>query len=154
MEILTETGPDAQKMAAFVEQKLLSSLAKTNIQSKNANVVLSVRDGAGNLTGGITASASYGWLLIKTLWVEEENRGAGIGRHLVEAMHCAGKKIDCHAVWLDTSSKDAMKFYSGLGYEVFGVLENTDGQIPETHKRWFMKKTCELSRSTQCLKHR
>lgn len=140
MKIRPETGADAQELAAQVEHELLASLANTNDQATNTEIVLSARDEDGALIGGLTSSTSYGWLLIKTLWVRKDNRGRGIGRRLVEAAHDAGKKVDCHAAWLDTSNQDARNFYSGLGYEVFGLLENKDGQFPEKHKRWFMKK--------------
>jgi len=41
---------------------------------------------------------------------------------------------------LDTSNPTAKHFYSKLGYEVFGKLENLDEQFPSGHCRWFMKK--------------
>ncbi|MEM7461374.1 MAG: GNAT family N-acetyltransferase [Pseudomonadota bacterium] len=140
MDIRTETGVEAQQISAQVERELLSALGDANQQAVNSSIVLSARDDSGKLIGGITASTSYGWLLIKTLWVRDEHRGAGIGRLLVEKMQDCGKDADCHAAWLDTSNLDAKYFYARLGYEVFGTLENIEGQFPAGHKRWFMKK--------------
>ncbi len=140
MEILKETGPEGSQVSALVEMELLASLAQSSIQAENSDLVISARDGTGNIIAGMTASTSYGWLLIKTLWVREEDRGNGIGRKLVEAAHNAGRKVSCHAAWLDTSSAEARDFYTGLGYEVFGELANAPGQFPEDHKRWFMKR--------------
>ncbi|MGI9401691.1 MAG: GNAT family N-acetyltransferase [Rhizobiaceae bacterium] len=140
MDILKETGPEGLQVSAFVAQELLASLAKSSVQAENSDLVISARDGTGNIIGGITASTSYGWLLVKTLWVREENRGGGIGRGLVMAAHDAGRKAGCHAAWLDTSSAEARDFYTGLEYEVFGELANAPGQFPEVHKRWFMKR--------------
>ncbi len=140
MEVRTETGAEAQQISAQVERELLSALADANQQAENSNIVLSARDDDGELIGGITASTSYGWLLIKTLWVREKHRGTGIGRVLVEKIENAGRQADCHAAWLDTSNLEARSFYTGLGYEVFGTLENAEWQSPPSHKRWFMKK--------------
>ena len=54
-------------------------------------------------------------------------------------------ELDCHSLWLDTSSPKAMQFYAALGYEVFGALENKEDQQPPTHRRWFMRKAINLN---------
>ena len=89
---------------------------------------------------GLTASTSYGWLLIKTLWVHEDQRGTGLGRQLVEAAEKKAQDLGCANAWLDTSNPAAHGFYRALGYEAFGVLENDQYTTPTGHRRWFMKK--------------
>lgn len=131
------------KVSAQIEHGLLSSLHAQNEQALNTSFALCKRDEMGHLIGGVTASTSYGWLLIKTLWVDEASRGQGIGECLMQATQDKGLKLGCHGVWLDTSSAPAKAFYTKLGYEVFGEMANGSGQVPVDHKRWFMKRALQ-----------
>jgi len=126
--------------AATIEAALMRSLHEMLPQAENSSFVLSAKSSDGGLVGGLTASTSYGWLLVKTLWVAEINRHQGLGRSLMNAAETKALDIGCHSAWLDTSSPDAMQFYRQLGYQTFGRLSNTTSQHPETHQRWFMKK--------------
>ena len=127
-------------LAEWLESKLLNSLRNDLQQSLNIGFTLSARSSEGEVIGGVVASISYGWLLVKIVWVAESERGSGIGRGLMNAVEAKAKELDCHSVWLDTSNPTAKHFYSKLGYEVFGKLENLDEQFPSGHCRWFMKK--------------
>lgn len=141
-------GPEASvtiaegdpKVADTIETELLRSLRATLPQSENQGFVLSAKSTGGELAGGLTGSTSYGWLLIKSLWVAEAQRGKGLGRTLMDKAENKARDLGCHGAWLDTSSPDAMRFYRRLGYETFGQLANATGQPPETHRRWFMSK--------------
>lgn len=130
--------------AIAVDAALQKALGCTLPQTHNSHFILGARDDQTRLVGGLTASTSYGWLLIKTLWVDTTCRKQGIGAALVD---CAEKRClaaGCHAAWLDTSNPDSMSFYASLGYETFGELANLPGQFPETHHRWFMKKSLKI----------
>ncbi|MEX0347969.1 MAG: GNAT family N-acetyltransferase [Paracoccaceae bacterium] len=138
--ILRVPNPQADQVAAEIEAALLASLAVTNTQSENSSFVLEERAPDGRLLAGLTASTSYGWLLVKTLWVDDALRGQGMGRRLMQAAEDKGREIGCHGAWLDTSNPEAHAFYRRLGYSDFGTLQNTPGYHPENHSRWFMKK--------------
>ncbi len=107
--------------------------------------MLSAKSAQNSLIGGLTASTSYGWILIKTLWVDEAQRNQGVGRLLMEEAEAKGIGLGCHSAWLDTSNPDAKTFYETLGYEVFGELSNDAEQFPESHRRWFLKKSLDRS---------
>ncbi|MCV0424551.1 MAG: GNAT family N-acetyltransferase [Roseibium sp.] len=138
LSIATEAESDAT--AAEIERKLLTSLAQTNAQSRNESFVLKSTSDTGQLLGGLTASSSYGWLLIKTLWVDDLFQRTGLGSRLVAAAEQKGRELGCFNVWLDTSSPPAHAFYLKLGYHDFGMLENGPDQPPAEHRRWFMRK--------------
>lgn len=129
-----------ERVAERLEAELLLSLRCELQQSLNSGFTLSVKGPEGELIGGLVASTSYDWLLVKILWVAKNQRNSGIGRSLMAAAEVKARELDCHSVWLDTSSPQAFQFYSKLGYEVFGQLENSEGQFPPDHRRWFMKK--------------
>ncbi|MFK7993950.1 MAG: GNAT family N-acetyltransferase [Granulosicoccus sp.] len=135
---IVESG---EEIAVYLEEKLLSSLRAENTQAKNSNIVLSARDSDDQIIGGLVASTSYSWLLIKILWVEKHHRGAGIGRSLMERAETSARTIGCHSAWLDTSSSDSCIFYLKLGYMTFAELKNSADQAPPGHERWFMKKS-------------
>lgn len=123
-----------------IETELLRSLRDDLPQGENASFVLSARDAESRLAGGLTASTSYGWLLVKSLWVAPPYRRRSLGRMLLGRAEERARSIGCHGVWLDTSNPAAKDFYAGLGFIVFGKLENAPDQQPPSHRRWFMKK--------------
>ncbi|WP_305986933.1 GNAT family N-acetyltransferase [Roseibium sp. MMSF_3544] len=131
---------DKAAIADAIEDRLLQSLAKENTQSLNEDFVLKATDENARLLGGLRASTSYHWLLIKTLWVEESVRGSGLGSRLVELAEIEARRLGCHGAWLDTSNEAAHKFYLDLGYNDFGVLANRPDQALPGHRRWFMQK--------------
>ena len=136
LEIRDETARSG--LIAEIERNLLKSLQETQAQSVNSDFTLSMRDEAGELIAGLVGSTSYGWLLIKMIWVSEHHRKQGYGRALMHSAETIAKDRDCHAMRLDTSSASSHAFYQSLGFEVFGALANTARQHPPDHKRWFM----------------
>ena len=131
---------DDVSISQRIHAELTTALRGALPQAGNTSFALSARDAEGTLVGGLTAATSYGWMLVKTIWVDEAFRGQGLGRDLMERAEQKARKIGCHGAWLDTSSPEAMRFYAGLGYASFGELANAAGQHPESHRRWFMKK--------------
>lgn len=127
--------------ALTIERNLLASLRSSLPQSTNEEFVLAAKLEDGTLAGGLTASTSYGWLLIKTLWVGEKHRRQGLGQSLVQEAEIKASELGCHCAWLDTSNPKARVFYENLGYAVFSKLSNSKDQEPSSHQRWFMKKT-------------
>lgn len=128
------------KVAGEIEDALLNSLADLNEQSVNSSVVMTVNDDDGLLMAGISGFTSYGWFLVKLLWVSDIHRGSGVGKELMLAAEDEAKLLGCHSAWLDTSNSKAREFYLRLGYADFGVIENGSDKEPANHSRWFMKK--------------
>jgi len=127
-------------VAKDIETALLADLRKTATQGQNETITLSVNAADGRLVAGLVGSTSYGWLLIKVLWVADELRRQGYGRALVLNAFAQAKSLECHNAWLDTSNRTAMQFYTALGFDVFGSLANSGPQEPLGHQRWFLKR--------------
>ena len=125
--------------AAIIEAALLADLRQRAPQGQNEAMTLSVTATDGTLCAGLFGSTSYGWILIKVLWVAPDFRRAGYGRALVVDACDRAKALGCHGAWLDTSDYDARQFYEAMGFEVFGTLQNQGMQIPGGHQRWFMR---------------
>ena len=126
---------------AETEVNLLNSLRSELPQGANQAFGFKICNDDGLQIAGLSASTSYGWLLIKLLWVEETCRGRGLASQLMDKAEERGRSIGCHSAWLDSSNPEAKLFYEKRGYEIFGLLENQPGQSPDGHKRWFMKRT-------------
>lgn len=140
VDISFATATEKKVAAAVIEQRLLQTLAVVNTQTTNDHFVLTAKDENGALQGGLTAATSYGWLLVKALWVEETFRRSRLGSRLLELAEHEGRRLDCHSAWLDTSTAAARDFYQKRGYREFGRLANRPHQSPPGHCRWFLQK--------------
>ncbi|MFT7675354.1 MAG: ribosomal protein S18 acetylase RimI-like enzyme [Gammaproteobacteria bacterium] len=77
---------------------------------------------ADRLVAGISGAVYWNGLDIDTLWVEESQRGNGIGQQLLtEAENYACQN---NAVIAFLKTLGAVGFYQKAGYEVYGVLED------------------------------
>ncbi|GAA6182302.1 hypothetical protein NBRC116594_37400 [Shimia sp. NS0008-38b] len=141
LEISKVPASRHSNVAEKIEDALLSSLAEMNEQSVNSSVVMQVTDKNDRLIAGVTGATSYGWFLIKTLWVGETHRRSGFGTQLMSAAEDEARRLGCHSAWLDTSTSEAREFYLQLGYADFGVLKNGAENEPTNHSRWFMQKS-------------
>jgi GNAT superfamily N-acetyltransferase len=127
-------------IAEEVEARLLEALRQNVPPSDGRPLTLLARGARGAVVGGLIGATSYGWLLVKMLWVSEEWRSQGIGARLMEEAEAIARSRNCHGAWLDTSSARAERFYARLGYEPFGILVNRPGENPQGHHRAFLAK--------------
>jgi hypothetical protein len=70
-------------VADEIESQLLASLRRDSAQASNIQFGIIARHKDGMLLGGLIASTSYGWLLIKLLWITKSARGRGLANHLI-----------------------------------------------------------------------
>lgn len=86
--------------------------------------------------GGLWGKTSYSWLFVELLFVPEPLRGQNWGSRLMEAAEAEAIARGCVGAWLDTYDFQAKTFYEGLGYAVFGELNDH----PPGASRFFMRK--------------
>ena len=139
--MIFDITPADEADAQSIEAQLLTDLRQQLPQNENRHFIFSATSSTGRMLGGVTAGSSYGWLLIKTLWVHKDHRRNGIGKALLNEVESAGQHVACHSAWLDTSNPCAKLFYCQCGFEVFAELQNNAYQSPSLHTRWFMKKS-------------
>lgn len=135
---------DASGDSAFsndLEAALLDDLRATSVQAYNSRINLAVRNADGSLRAGLSGATSYGWLRVNILWVSADHRRSGVGAQLMHGAIELSLERGCHAAWLETSNPQARAFYGDLGFEAFAELANDAGAIPESHKRWFLRRT-------------
>jgi GNAT superfamily N-acetyltransferase len=138
IQIQFERDPDGA-IIAEIEGRLLEALRQNVPPNDSESLILIARYGP-DMVGALIGSTSYGWPLVKMLWVAEHRRRRGLGAHLMARAEALAQARGCHGAWLDTSSADAGRFYARLGYKPFGVLENTGDERPHGHHRAFLAK--------------
>lgn len=140
-DIRIEVEDDPSGALADEIGRRLTEVLRRNVPPSDATpLILLAREEGGTEVGGLVGSTSYGWLLVKMLWVAEEFRGRGIGAGMMAQAEAMARARGCHGAWLDTSSARAERLYIRLGYEPFGVLANGSGDTPEGHRRAFLAK--------------
>lgn len=95
-----------------------------------------LRDGEGEIVGGVLAEVYWEWLYIDLLWIDETIRRNGYGTSLMARIEEEARQLGAKNAYLDTFSFQAPEFYENLGYRSFGEL----GDFPEGMKRFFMRK--------------
>lgn len=107
------------------------------VGSRDVNrVALAVVDGNGRVCGGLLADSIWGWLLISTVWVDDNWRGEGLGARLLSQAEMIAAERGCRHVALETFSFQARAFYEKFGYCVYGELAD----FPPGHTRFSLKK--------------
>ena len=78
-----------------------------------------VVDQSDELRAALTAEVVWDWIYIDELWVCPESRGAGLGKRLMLLAEEFATSQGLQGIWLWTQSRQAIGFYSRLGYEEF-----------------------------------
>ncbi len=95
-----------------------------------------LRDEAGRIVGGVQGSLWGRSVHIDALWVDEKYRGQNCGSKLMKAIEDYAAAHAHPLVYLETASFQALPFYEGLGYEIFGELP----EITTGHTLYFLMK--------------
>jgi GNAT superfamily N-acetyltransferase len=95
-----------------------------------------LRDEVGRIVGGVHGSLWGRSTHIDALWVDQDYRGQHHGSKLMEAIENYAAGHNHPLVYLETTSFQALPFYQGLGYRIFGELD----EISEGHTLFFLRK--------------
>jgi len=83
--------------------------------------------------GGITGNLFWNYLYIDLMWIDENYRGKGIGRKLIEAVEKLAIENGIFRSHLCTASFQSLGFYEKCGYSVFGKLDDMPEGETEYH---------------------
>lgn len=121
------------------QQQIIHALVGYNdsqvAPENHRSVIVVAREGT-RIVGGLLGYTHWNWLFIRHLWVDEEFRRRGVGRHLVHAAEGVASMRGCLHAHCDTFSFQALPFYENLGYHIFGHLKD----YPPGHTRYFLQK--------------
>lgn len=88
----------------------------------------SVRDGE-RIVGGALARIWGSNCELQLLWVDENTRGNGLGRQLVERIEAHAISRGCTLIYLSTFSFQAPGLYRKLGYETALTIDGFPGGV-------------------------
>ena len=104
-----------------------------------------LRDEQRRIVGGVQGMLWGRFLHIDVLWVDQDYRGQGHGSKLMAAIEDYGGAHGHPLIYLETASFQALPFYQGLGYRIFGELP----EISEGETLFFLNKHLEAGSSEQ-----
>ena len=133
--VAVETDPSAEELRT-VNQGLdyYNDAYAPPFDFRKVSVLL--RDGKGQVVGGLLGNTEWGWLHVGALWIRDDVRRQGYGSALLQAAEQEALNRGCHHVFLDTTSFQALPFYLKHRYTVWGELDD----FPKGHKRYFVQK--------------
>lgn len=82
-----------------------------------------LKDDDGRVIGGLIGRIAWRWLYVQRFWVDSAHRGQGLGASVLDAAEAHAISCGCVGSHLDTFGEEALPFYRGRGYEVWGTLE-------------------------------
>jgi len=89
-------------------------------------VAFFLRDGQGQIMGGVLGDLWGKSMHIAALWVNEYERGKGHGSSLMTELEKYAAAKGNLLSYVETTSFQALPFYEGLGYRIFGHLPIAD----------------------------
>lgn len=111
-----------------------------NIGEKPKHFSVFLRDDENRVFGGISVYMHSNAIYVDLLWVEDNFKGLGYGKQLLDMAEKEAVKNNCIFSIVDTMDFQAENFYRKNGYKTIGKI---DGYLLG-HDRIFMKK--KLSR--------
>ncbi|MEM8796604.1 MAG: GNAT family N-acetyltransferase [Pseudomonadota bacterium] len=120
-------NPASEERISDLHEKLASSgQALRNHEFETFTLHVSAPDNS--LTAGLKGEIIFKSAHISELWVDESRRGQGLASRLLQRAESHARARGCIRMHLETRNKKARALYERLGYVVFGVLENYEGE--------------------------
>lgn len=101
----------------------LREYSLTLTSEQNIPIGILMKNDVGKVIGGLQGNHNSNWLYINALWVDSRHRGKGYGKQMMLAVEGEALKRGVSNSYLQTT--DALGFYQKLGYQIFGVIENS-----------------------------
>ena len=121
--IVVRTG-DAPEIEHFLAERIYEFNSKATGYFDGDHFSLTQRDKADVIRAGLYGYTWGGCAYVSYLWVDESERGRGLGTALLVAAEEHAKRKGCSVVFLATHSFQAPGFYARMGYEQQSVLHD------------------------------
>ncbi|MDS7597674.1 GNAT family N-acetyltransferase [Agrobacterium tumefaciens] len=121
MEFVLTDVADAEAEKAIRDPLVAYNVARFG-ESDRRELLITIRNGEGAVTGGLVGYTGRGWLYIQLLFVPEDMRGKGTGPKLLAMAEEEAKKRGCIGAYIDTMNPDALRLYERCGFAKIGAL--------------------------------
>ena len=123
LQLSSEPGAPAEAIESVIDSINRFNMRVTGDESFH-QVAIFVRDGDGEIRGGITGGVWGGWLHVVALWVDEDLRGQGLGTELLLAAEAEARGHGARGAFLETHTFQAPSLYRRHGYETIAEIED------------------------------
>jgi GNAT superfamily N-acetyltransferase len=132
-----EIGTDASSSDRQIITDGLNAFNRLQVPADNYSpLCVFARSDCGKTIGGLLGETFWRWLHIDLLWIEEGERGHGLGTQLMLAAEEEAIKRDCTGAFVNTMDFQAPEFYRRLGYSEAGQIPD----LPPGHRRIHLQK--------------
>ena len=128
-------APSMEDVLALEDRIDQFNVAATGADDGRYLTVILKRDD-GTIYAGLHGHTWAGFCEIKTLWIEESERGKGLGSRLLAAAEAESRRRGCRVIHLESFTFQAPEFYLRHGFEPFARLED----LPVGHANVFLIK--------------
>lgn len=132
IKIINGTNDEAN----YVRNKLIEFNSKQVPNGTYEEINLCLKDDNDEIIAGLNSAICWNWMEIDILWVEDDHRGQGFGRRLLEEAERIARAKNCSFIKLNTFSFQAPEFYKKYGYYEMAVIDNA----PLGNKHYYYKK--------------
>jgi len=134
MEAIELLQSDAETQ--FIRQKLNEYNFERVAPDRHETLNLIARQ-QGRVIGGLVGDTYWNWLYISLFWVEENQRGNGLGSRVLARAEQIAIQRGCRNSHLETHDFQSLEFYQKRGYVIFGQLDD----LPEGHTKYYLRKS-------------
>lgn len=100
------------------------------------NIAVFAWDDTNHKCGSLIGMTWGYWLQVQLLWVDEEQRGKGIGTQLLSRAEFTARERGCRYALIDTFNFQAKDFYLSRGYHTKMTLD----ACPVNQQRYYLTK--------------
>lgn len=108
---------DTPEIEVFLAERIYEFNSKATGYFDGQSFNATKRDGRGAIRAGISGYTWGGCCYVSYLWVDEAERGHGLGAALLSAAEEHARSMRCCVVFVATHSFQAPGFYEHMGYE-------------------------------------
>jgi GNAT superfamily N-acetyltransferase len=130
----------SEEEKSYIRRRLIeynSEHIPEELKSRYEEINLTVKDGDGNILGGLIGVLCWNWVEVDILWVDPGCRKQGCGKELLSKVETIAAERNCTFIKLNTFSFQAPGFYRKNGYvEEYASLE----EAPTGHTHHYFKK--------------
>ena len=134
-EFVVETDPSPEQVQ-YLEDRVYEYNAGATGIADGEWLAIFVRDDTGRIVAGICGNTWGGCCEIRQLWVEESQRGRGVGTRLLASAEHEARRRRCTRIMLMTFSFQAPAFYARHGF----TKAATVGGYAGGHQNFLMTK--------------
>ncbi len=119
----------------FIRQKLNEYNFQRVPPDQHETLNLIIRQ-EGKIIAGLVGDTAWDWLYVSLFWVDEGQRGRGLGSQILARAEEIALQRGCKNANLETHDFQSLDFYQKRGYRVFGKLD----EYPQGHIKYYLHK--------------